>query len=76
MRSTYRIPAVLLKALSDGYSVALGRAQSFLPRLAEADSELQRTGSGGRHHVLDIENISDSEPHVEMVSVQPLFMSI
>ena len=43
------------------------RVQSFLPQLAVAERELQQRMSSGSPHVMDIENISGEEPHIEMV---------
>ncbi len=47
----------------------LNRVQEFLPKLAEADAELQNRLAAGSVDELNIENVDDDQPVIEMVSL-------
>ena len=48
---------------------ALGRARMLLPQLAAAESQLQEMVDSGSPCAVDIENVSEDEPHISMVII-------
>ena len=45
----------------------MSRARDLLPLLATADHELQQRVSNEPPSTMDIENVTEDEPHIEMV---------
>ena len=51
------------------FFTVLSRVREFLPQLAAAEGQLQEMVSSGSPGRVDIEDISDDQPHIALVSM-------
>ena len=62
------VPSIKINIASCFSHAVLGRVQSFLPQLKEADQELSLKLQSESKGDLDIENVEEGEACIEMVS--------
>lgn len=52
------------------YVTVLNRVKDFLPRMKEAEQQLEKELHEKSSSELDIENVDDSAPYIEMVNMK------